>query len=122
MGVDVFETAIPMAKVYADLDEAQLLSKINEHMNLIDTYGRATGVRTSPIEALALRMVMIVDETDVPVDGIVKGNAPTIRSEIGILMDLEQVVSRCTTSAASTVTATVMEVNVYVTKNMTTDS
>ena len=108
---NVFETAIPMAKVYADLDEAQLLSEINEHMNLIDTYGRTTGMRTSPIEALVLRMVMIVDETDVPVDGIVKGNAPTIRSEMGILMDLEQVVSRCTTSAASTVEASSVKAN-----------
>jgi hypothetical protein len=88
--VNVFKPAIPMATVYADQDEAQLLSEINEHMAiLLDPYGRTTGVRPSPVEALALRMVMIVYKTDLPVDGIVKGNEPTTMSEMGILMDLE---------------------------------
>ena len=96
-----------MNEVHQKLNEPKLLSEINQH--LIDTYGRTTGVRTSPIEALALSMMMI--ETDVPVDGIVKGNEPTIMSEMGILMDLEQVVSRCTTSAASTVAASSVKAN-----------
>ena len=56
-------------------------------------------------------MVMIVDETDIPMDGIVKGNEPTIMSEMGILMGLGQVVSRCTTSAASTVEASSVKAN-----------
>lgn len=85
----------------------------NEHLILIDTYGRATGVRTSPIDALALRMVMIVDEIDVKTDGIIKGNEPANMSTIGILMDLEQVVSRCTTSAAQTVQASSVRANVF---------
>jgi hypothetical protein len=88
--MNVFEPAIPMAEVHAELDEAKLLSEINEHMKiLLDPYGRTTGVRPSPVEALALRMMMIVYETDLPVDGIVKGNEPTTMSEMGILMDLE---------------------------------
>jgi hypothetical protein len=98
--------------VHEELNETKLLSEINEHLIFIDAYGRATGVRTSPIEALALRMMMIEDETDLPVDGIVKGNEPTIMSEMGILMDLGQVVSRCTTSAASTVEASSVKANV----------
>jgi hypothetical protein len=110
--VNVFKPAIPMATVYADQDEAQLLSEINEHMAiLLDTYGRTTGVRTSPIEALALSMMMI--ETDVPVDGIVTGNEPTIMSEMGILMDLGQVVSRCTPS--TTITASTVRASGVVT-------
>jgi hypothetical protein len=46
------------------------------------------------------------------VDGIVKGNEPTIMSKMGILMDLEQVISRSTTSAASKVEASSVEANV----------
>jgi hypothetical protein len=112
--VNVFKPAIPMATVYADQDEAQLLSEINEHMAiLLDPYGRTTGVRTSPVEALALIMVMIVDETDLPVDGIVTGNEPTIMSEMGILMDLGQVVSRCTPS--TTITASTVRASGVVT-------
>ena len=88
--LNVFEPAIPMAEVHAELDKAKLLSEINEHMKiLLDPYGRTTGVRPSPVEALALRMMMIVYETDLPMDGIVKGNEPTTMSEMGILMDLE---------------------------------
>ena len=53
LSVNVFETAIPMAKMSAGI-ETKLLSEINEHMTiLIDTYGRTTGMRTPPIEALA---------------------------------------------------------------------
>jgi hypothetical protein len=96
-------------EVHQELNEPKLLSEINEH--LIDTYGRTTGVRTSPIEALALSMMMI--ETDVPVDGIVKGNEPTIMSEMGILMDLGQVVSRCTPS--TTITASTVRASGVVT-------
>jgi hypothetical protein len=110
--LNVFEPAIPMAEVHEELDEAKLLSEINEHMTiLIDTYGRTTGMRTSPIEALALSMMMI--ETDVPVDGIVKGNEPAIMSEMGILMDLGQVVSRCTPS--TTITASTVRASGVVT-------
>ena len=88
--LNVFEPAIPMAEVHAELDEAKLLSEINERMKiLLDPYGRTTGARPSPVEALALRMMMIVYETDLPVDGIVKGNEPTTMTEMGILMDLE---------------------------------
>jgi hypothetical protein len=109
MSVNVFETAMPMAKMSAGI-ETKLFSKINEHMKiLVDTYGRTAGVRTSPIEALALRMVMIVDETDVSVDGIIKGNEPANMSEMGNLMGLEQVVSRIST--ATTVEASSMEAN-----------
>ena len=88
LGMNVFEN-VSVNEVHEELNETKLLSEINEHLIFIDTYGRATGVRTSPIEALALIMVMIVDETDIPMDGIVKGNEPTIMSEMGILMDLE---------------------------------
>jgi hypothetical protein len=109
--MNVFEPAIPMAEVHEELDEAKLLNEINEHMKIIlDPYGRATGVRPSPVEALALIMVMIVDETDIPMDDIVKGNEPTNMSEMGDLMDLEQVVSRIST--ATTVEASSMEANV----------
>ena len=109
MSMSVFETAITMAKIHEDLnEEAMLLSEINEHsLIVVDPYGRTTGIRPSPVEALALRMV-IVYEPDVPTDEIIKGNEPAMMSEIGNLMDLEQVVSRCTTSttnAASTVRA-----------------
>ena len=63
-----------MNEVHQELNEPKLLSEINEHMKiLLDPYGRTTGVRPSPVEALALRMMMIVYETDLPVDGIVKG-------------------------------------------------
>ena len=48
-------------------------------------------------------MVMIVYETEVPVDDINKGNEPANMSTSGILMNLEQVVSRCTTSTTTTV-------------------
>ena len=47
-------------------------------------------------------MMMIVYATDVPTDDIIKGNETAIMSEIGNLMDLEQVVSRCTTSTTNT--------------------
>jgi hypothetical protein len=69
-------------------------------------------MRTPPIEAVAVTMMMIVNEIDVQTDGIIKGNEPANMSTIGILMDLEQVVSRCTTSAASTVEASSVEANV----------
>ena len=112
--LNVFAPAIPMAEVHEELDEVKLLSEINEHMAiLLDPYGRTTGVRPSPVEALALIMVMIVDETDLPVDGIVKGNAPTTMSEMGILMDLEWVVSRCTPS--TTITASTVRASGVVT-------
>ena len=53
--MSVYEFNVPMNEVHEDLDEAKLLSEINKHMIiLIDTYGRMTGVRTSPIEAVAL--------------------------------------------------------------------
>jgi hypothetical protein len=111
----VYYKNVSVNEVHEELNETKLLSEINEHLIFIDTYGRATGVRTSPgpIEALALIMVMIVDETDIPMDGIVKGNEPTIMSEMGILMDLGQVVNRCTTSAASTVQASSVMANVF---------
>ena len=93
-----------MNEVDQELNEPKLLSAINEHMNILtDTYGRTTGMRAPPIEALALRMMMIVDENDVPtddMDGIIKGNEPANMSTIGILMDLEQV-HPCTTSTTS---------------------
>jgi hypothetical protein len=113
LGMNVFEPAIPMAEVHAELDEAKLLSEINEHMNiLIDTYGRTTGMRTPPIEAVALRMMTIVNEIDVQADGIINGNEPANMSTNGILMDLEQVISRSATSAASTVEASSVKANV----------
>ncbi len=53
--MSINEFNVPMNEVHEDLDEAKLLSEINKHMIiLIDTYGRMTGVRTSPIEAVAL--------------------------------------------------------------------
>ncbi len=53
--MSVYEFNVPMNEVHEDLDEAKLLSKINKHMIiLIDTYGRMTRMRTSPIEAVAL--------------------------------------------------------------------
>jgi hypothetical protein len=117
---NVNEFNVPVDEVHDDLNATKLLSEINEHMTiLIDTYGRTTGMRTPPIEALALRMMMIVDENNVPtddMDDIVKGNEPANMSTTGILMDLEQV-HPCTTStasAASTVPASSVEVNVYV--------
>ena len=118
---NVNEFNVPMDEVHEDLNAAKLLSEINEHMTvLIDTYGRTTGMRTPPIEALALRM-MIVYETDVPTDDIIKGNEPAIMSMIGNLTDLEQVVSRCTTSTTST-TSTASTVLVCLTKNRSTVS
>jgi hypothetical protein len=112
LGMNVFEN-VSVNEVQEELNEPELLSEINEHMNiLIDTYGRTTGMRTPPIEAVAVTMMMIVNEIDVQTDGIIKGNEPANMSTIGILMDLEQVVSRCTTSAASTVEASSVEANV----------
>ena len=117
--MNVFEN-VSVHEVHEELNEPKLLSAINEHMNILtDTYGRTTGMRAPPIEALALRLMMIVDENDVPtddMDGIIKGNEPANMSTIGILMDLEQV-RPCTTStasAASTVPASSVEANVYV--------
>ena len=126
MSVNVFEPAITMVKLHEELHEAaMLLSEINEHsLIVVDTDGRTTEIRPSPVEALMM-MMMIVYATDVPTDDIIKGNEIAIMSEIGNLMDLEQVVSRCTTSttsAASTVGASrSMEPNVYVTETMTTE-
>ena len=54
----------------------------------------------------------IMDGSTVPTDGIITGNEPANMPTIGILMDLEQVISRCTTSDASTVEASSMEANV----------
>ena len=86
----VYELNVSRDAAHKDLNETKLLSEINEHMIiLLDPYGRTAGVRPSPVEALALRMMMIVYETDLPMDGIVKGNEPTTMSEMGILMDLE---------------------------------
>jgi hypothetical protein len=119
--VNVFKPARPMATVYADqeLNEPKLLSEINEH--LIDTYGRTTGVRTSPIEALALSMMMI--ETDVPVDGIIAGDASGNMSTSGILVDLERVhpCATSTKSAASTAPASSVVVYMHVTETVTTE-
>ena len=109
---NVNEFNVPMDEVHEDLNAAKLLSEINEHLILIDTYGRATGVRTSPIEAVALRMMTIVNEIDIQTDGIIKGNEPANMSTIGILMDLEQV-HPCTTSAASTVQASSVMANIF---------
>ena len=69
MSVNVFEPAITMAKLHEDPHEAaMLLSEINEHsLIVVDTDGRTTEIRPSPVEALAL-MMMIVYETDVPGD------------------------------------------------------
>jgi hypothetical protein len=105
-----------MVKLHEELHEAaMLLSEINEHsLIVVDTDGRTTEIRPSPVEALM--MMMIVYETDVPTDDIIKGNETAIMSEIGNLMDLEQVVSRCTTSTtstASTVKASSVEVNIF---------
>ena len=108
-----------MNEVHQEMDEPKLLSEINEH--LIDTYGRTTGVRTSPIEALALSVMEVMDGSTVPTDGIITGNEPTIMSEMGILMDLGQVVSRCTTSAASTAPASSVVVYMHVTETVTTE-
>ena len=117
MSVNVFEPAITMVKLHEELHEAaMLLSEINEHsLIVVDTDGRTTEIRPSPVEALMM-MMMIVYETDVPTDDIIKGNEPAIMSKIGNLMDLEQVVSRCTTSTtstASTVKASSVEVNIF---------
>ena len=117
MSVNVFEPAITMVKLHEELHEAaMLLSEINEHsLIVVDTDGRTTEIRPSPVEALMM-MMMIVYETDVPTDDIIKGNEPAIMSKIGNLMDLEQVVSRCTTSTtstASTVQASSVEANVF---------
>jgi hypothetical protein len=88
------------------------LIEINKHMLILtDTYGRTTGMRAPPIEAVAVTMMTIVNEIDVQTDGIIKGNEPANMSTIGILMDLEQVISRCTTSAASTVEASSVKAN-----------
>ena len=115
---NVNEFNVPMDEVHEDLNAAKLLSEINEHsLIVVDTYGRTTGIRPSPVEALALRM-MIVYETDVPTDDIIKGNEPAIMSMIGNLTDLEQVVSRCTTSTTSTAST----VLVCLTKNRSTVS
>jgi len=108
--MSVYEFNVPMDAVHEDqLNEAKLLSEINEHMKiLLDPYGRTTEGRPSPVEALALRMMTVVYETDVPTDGIITGNEPANMSTSGILMSLEQVVSRCTpstTNTASTVRA-----------------
>jgi hypothetical protein len=54
----------------------------------------------------------VMDGSTVPTDGIITGNEPANMPTIGILMDLEQVISRCTTSDASTVEASSMEANV----------
>ncbi len=109
----VYYKNVPMDEIHDHRHEAKLLSEINEHMTiLIDTYGRTTGMRAPPIEALALRMIMIVDESDVPMDGTIKGNEPANMSTMGILMDLGQVASRCTTSAATTVEASSVEADV----------
>ena len=118
MSVNVFEPAITMVKLHEELHEAaMLLSEINEHsLIVVDTDGRTTEIRPSPVEALM--MMMIVYATDVPTDDIIKGNEPAIMSKIGNLMDLEQVARRCTTSTtrtASTVTVTAssVEVNIF---------
>jgi hypothetical protein len=106
-------------EVHQELNEPKLLSEINEH--LIDTYGRTTGVRTSPIEALALSMMMI--ETDVPVDGIIAGDASGNMSTSGILVDIERV-HPCTTStksAASTAPASSVVVYMHATETVTTE-
>ena len=55
----------------------------------------------------------VMDGSTVPTDGIITGNEPANMPTIGILMDLEQVVSRCTTSAASTVQASSVMANVF---------
>jgi hypothetical protein len=50
----------------------------------------------------------VMDGSTVPTDGIITGNEPANMPTIGILMDLGQVVSRCTPSTtiiASTVRA-----------------
>ena len=115
LGVSVFETAIPMARMSAGI-ETKLLSEINEHMKiLIDTYGRTTGMRAPPIEALALRMMTIMNEIDVQTDGIIKGDESANMTTDGILMDLEQVhpCTTSTTSAASTVQASSVMANVF---------
>ena len=112
LGMNVFEN-VSVNEVHEELNEPELLSEINEHMNiLIDTYGRTTGMRTPPIEAVALRMMTIVNEIDVQADGIINGNEPANMSTNGILMDLEQVISRSATSAASTVEASSVKANV----------
>ena len=109
--LNVFEPAIPMAEVHEELDEAKLLSEINKHMIiLVDPYGRTTGVRPSSVEALALSVMKIVYEYNVPTGDIFKGNEPANMSEMGNLMGLEQVVSRIST--ATTVEASSMEANV----------
>ena len=123
MSVNVFEPAITMVKLHEELHEAamrlgMLLSEINEHsLIVVDTYGRTTEIRPSPVEALMM-MMMIVYATDVPTDDIIKGNEPAIMSMIGNLTDLEQVVSRCTTSTTSTAST----VLVCLTKNRSTVS
>jgi hypothetical protein len=103
------------------------LIEINKHMIiLIDTYGRTTGMRAPPIEALALRMMTIMNEIDVQTDGIIKGDESANMTTDGILMGLEQVISRSTTSAASTVQASsvkayVVEPNVPMAADGTTN-
>jgi hypothetical protein len=92
------------------------LIEINKHMIiLIDTYGRTTGMRAPPIEALALRMMTIMNEIDVQTDGIIKGDESANMTTDGILMDLEQVhpCTTSTTSAASTVQASSVMANIF---------
>jgi hypothetical protein len=56
LGMNVFEN-VSVNEVHEELNEPKLLSAINEHMNILtDTYGRTTGMRAPPIEALALRI------------------------------------------------------------------
>ena len=93
LGVNVFEPAITMVKLHEELHEAamrlgMLLSEINEHsLIVVDTDGRTTEIRPSPVEALMM-MMMIVYATNVPTDNIIKGNEPLTMSKIGTLMDL----------------------------------
>jgi hypothetical protein len=113
---NVNEFNVPMDEVHEDLNAAKLLSEINEHMKiLIDTYGRTTGMRAPPIEALALRMMTIMNEIDVQTDGIIKGDESANMTTDGILMDLEQVhpCTTSTTSAASTVQASSVMANIF---------
>jgi hypothetical protein len=58
-------------------------------------------------------MMTIMNEIDVQTDGIIKGDESANMTTDGILMDLEQVISRSTTSAASTVQASSVMANIF---------
>jgi hypothetical protein len=114
--MNVFEPAIPMAKVHADLNDAQARKHITTVVIALQCLPTSTS--PSPAEAVelsALSVLKIVYEYNVPTDHIFKGNEPANLSKMGNLIDLEQVVSQIST--ATTVEAPSVEANVVVNPN-----